>query len=445
MGDKVLNMIFKATDKASPTIKDLTGAKGQTGIGGLAASIKGMITPATAAAAGVTALAIGVKGLMEDWQDHVLGIADFNAMIGGTIEETSVIIELSKDYGVTMDTMLASMRMLASQGIEPNIEGLISVRAMLDETTNAADRLKLAQELLGEQGIKQILPMLDELTNEQLRNYVETMTESEQVTLDMVEAAREQREAIKTMGDEWANLKMSVAGWAAPGVTAFIELLTTPFGPDSAAAFINKFFGLQDEVRASLGRSTEGIGENVRAYGRLHDAILDASGATEELTSAQYYLLAAESFQKEGGIEAALGYWALAEGAAAAKGEIDALIATMKLMGGLQMTTGGSPMWAEIPSYDLPDVSAYTAPSSPSPPVDYSTHWSANIPGYQGGGKFKIGGAGGPDSQLVSFMGTPGEEVSVGDDNISFEILAEIRRLVNSIPTAVRDAVERVL
>lgn len=99
-------------------------------------------------------------------------------------------------------------------------------------------------------------------------------------------------------------------------------------------------------------------------------------------------------------------------------------------------------MWAEIPSYDRPDV---IYPTVSSPP-DYSTHWSANIPGYQAGGRFTIGGSGGSDSTRVSFMGTPGEEVSVGGGTSDMAaILAEVRRLVNMLPVVISDAVERVM
>jgi TP901 family phage tail tape measure protein/lambda family phage tail tape measure protein len=39
---------------------------------------------------------------------------------------------------------------------------------------------------------------------------------------------------------------------------------------------------------------------------------------------------------------------------------------------------------------------------------------AAPIPGFQHGGSFKVGGSGGPDSQLVAFKATPGEQVTVG-------------------------------
>jgi tape measure domain-containing protein len=42
-----------------------------------------------------------------------------------------------------------------------------------------------------------------------------------------------------------------------------------------------------------------------------------------------------------------------------------------------------------------------------------SVNGDRRLPGFQNGGKFTIGGTGGADSQLVKFMGTPGEEVEI--------------------------------
>jgi hypothetical protein len=57
-----------------------------------------------------------------------------------------------------------------------------------------------------------------------------------------------------------------------------------------------------------------------------------------------------------------------------------------------------------------------------------------------------IGGWGGPDSQLVQFMATPGEKVSVtqvGGSTGNEQLVAEVRRLVNTLPTILGDAVAR--
>ena len=46
-------------------------------------------------------------------------------------------------------------------------------------------------------------------------------------------------------------------------------------------------------------------------------------------------------------------------------------------------------------------------------PGSFGKFLSAGIPGFAGGGSFKVGGNGGTDSQLVSFRASPDETVSI--------------------------------
>jgi hypothetical protein len=71
--------------------------------------------------------------------------------------------------------------------------------------------------------------------------------------------------------------------------------------------------------------------------------------------------------------------------------------------------------------------------------------------GYQHGGQFIVGGGGGPDSQLVQFRASPREKVTItppggGNDQtrIMIELVAEVRRLTTTMPTIMRDALQRL-
>ena len=67
-----------------------------------------------------------------------------------------------------------------------------------------------------------------------------------------------------------------------------------------------------------------------------------------------------------------------------------------------------------------------------------------SIGGHAAGGSFTVGGRGGTDSTPVNFMATPGEQVTIGGGTSDMQnVMAEIRRLVDSIPVAIADAVER--
>ena len=72
----------------------------------------------------------------------------------------------------------------------------------------------------------------------------------------------------------------------------------------------------------------------------------------------------------------------------------------------------------------------------------------SNRPGgnyqYATGGSFTVGGSGGSDSQSVGFNATPGETVTIGGGTNDMEnVRFEIQRLVDILPDAIADAVER--
>jgi hypothetical protein len=71
---------------------------------------------------------------------------------------------------------------------------------------------------------------------------------------------------------------------------------------------------------------------------------------------------------------------------------------------------------------------------------------------FAGGGAFTVGGSGGTDSQLVQFMATPGERVSVqtpgqqsGGGNMVFNIYAEDKELARRLHVAIQATSEQVI
>ena len=139
--------------------------------------------------------------------------------------------------------------------------------------------------------------------------------------------------------------------------------------------------------------------------------------AAEELAEAKSWLDAATLIYTEGLTFETIAAW---ENVAALQAQAAAMRA---LAGGLEimapMLGGGYTMWEDIDPY-------------------------AAAGGFATGGSFTVGGSGGTDSTPVSFMATPGETVSVGGGTSDMEnVMAEIRRLVDSIPLAIADAIER--
>ena len=64
---------------------------------------------------------------------------------------------------------------------------------------------------------------------------------------EMVTNARELEAATAGIKQEWNEIKISLANFSAPGITAFLQLLQAPLSPDSAAAFLRDS-GLQGSI-----------------------------------------------------------------------------------------------------------------------------------------------------------------------------------------------------
>ncbi len=69
--------------------------------------------------------------------------------------------------------------------------------------------------------------------------------------------------------------------------------------------------------------------------------------------------------------------------------------------------------------------------------------FTSSIPGFANGGSFDTGGSGGTDSQLVAFKATPGEHVSVGQDNSATNVVIYDQRTASgSQPVQARQTVD---
>lgn len=477
---KDLELTIKGRDEASKVLKDVKESteditkateKQSEATGKSAFKYTEMLSAISLVQQAFGALQNVLESTMGKWIEQAQAVSDFNAMIDGNVEETSVLIELSTDFGITQDTLLASMRMLAKNGIEPNIEGLIKVRRQLDGCANEADRLKMAQELLGEQGIKQLIPMFDQLTDEQLRNYVDTLTEAEMWTEEEIARSQELRKAMSDLGDMFDNVLVQIGGFLAEGLLPYFEILSAI--PDVIAV-----------IRGEEVKHIEVLGDVAEAHADVAEEIENAQTALEDYTE-QMWLQEAAAALIRGDVETARHYAEIAREIERSAEATSSLIALLDALDGKVVTAevllrvqqlGGTWVTDEMIQQQLylqetgggGDSSGGGGGTVVFRGQTYrDAYWRGDQLIVRGkvfgtfagrqelGGEFTIGGHGGPDSQPVGFMGTPGEKVKVtrpGEGEELGPLLDEIRamrlefgRLANTLPITLRDAVERAL
>lgn len=216
---KILDLIYRVKDSASVPIKNIKGAQD-----GFNLSLKDGIKIATAAAGAFTTVGTTVVKLIGEYQDFTIAAGELAQKIGTTTEEASALIEIADDLAIPLSSLETAFRTMAKQGIEPSIAGLITVREKLDAAATPAERMALATELLGKAG-GDLLPMFEQLTNEQLADYITTMGDAKTVTDEEFEAALRNREAIDFMTDAYDSLKLSVGGFLAEGLIPYVEIL----------------------------------------------------------------------------------------------------------------------------------------------------------------------------------------------------------------------------
>ena len=328
MADKILSIIIRTKDEASAKLKEITGLNDAQ-----VASI-GAALPVIGAASAAYVGALKVAGdLAMGFQDYAIAVGDTATKLQISNDEAAAMMELGSDFGVSLSGMEMAFRTMAKSGIDPSIEGLIEIKKRLDEAGGPAERLALATELMGRGGAD-LIPVLDQLNNDQLRNYIDNLNEGQRISQEEYETALRQRAALDEVGDAWEGIKLQVGGWLSMGTLPYLE------------------------------------------------NILDV------------------------------------------------------LKGSVSYLEGFARFWEILTGSGLPEV----------PTMSGGGGWG--VEGHATGGRFEVGGPAGVDQTMGRSRARAGETVTVGsggDETVSEmrRMTAEIKRMVRSLPVAIRDAVER--
>ncbi len=289
MKNKLLGLIVTAIDKASPTLNKIGEETKE-----LEDGLSSLVGPATIALGVITSIGIAANVSANKFRDYTLEVDNLASSIGSTTEEASVLKQLMTDWNITNDTMVAAMRMMAKNGIDPSIEGFIWLRQELDATTSAAEKLALAQKLVGEQGIKQIIPMLDQLTNQELRTYIDTVAKGNIVTKEAAEAARAYDASMKKLESSMQAFNNTFGRRIADLKVGILDFITGKHLQEMFALAIDDAtwaLRQQDEALAAnydeFLRLNPEIAMNERHLASLADQVDETAGAFVRLSLAQ--------------------------------------------------------------------------------------------------------------------------------------------------------------
>jgi hypothetical protein len=289
MADATVNIIIKATDKASGALKGFKASIAELGksVPGLGKAMSLLGNPMTLMAGGITAIGLEMGRSMQKAQEYALSMGDLAKVWNTSTEEASKLVQVADDVRVSQDQLANAMKIAMRQGVEPTIAGLQDAAKTYQSFTNTQERATWAAKTFGRQWTE--VSRLLELTPEQIDASVASAEKFGLVVGDdAVAAAKKYYDALDTMRDRQEGLEVQLGNKLIPKYTDFLMLLTDltsldtaswfDDGANASANFINSFFGLKDATEQVTSSLSAGMGD-LRAY---ESGLNDLAGAADE-------------------------------------------------------------------------------------------------------------------------------------------------------------------
>lgn len=419
---KVLDLIYRVKDTASLPIRKIKAEQDD-----FTKSLKATREVYTASVAAITGVVVATGALIKNYQEYTITVGDTAKALGTTTQEASALLEMTGDLGIQIGDLEMAFRKMAQKGVDPSIEGLIQVRAILDQARDPAERLALAQEYLGRSG-SSLLPMYDQLTNQQLRGFIDTMTEAQIVTEEEYQNALENRDAIDAWNDQIDSLKLNVGGFLTKGLLPWLKMgQAMPMVLERSALAIRQWaadiFHASEATKEAIRQDIAAFEERYNAKEQLQQVMIPAieeyAQAIAEVPKSVNTVLSLSMGDVGGAAGAAGGNW-----------------------GGLVAQFGTSSSGKQIGQIVIGSHGQryrYTGnPAHPYEKIGGQAGLDLTVPPGFPGDSFPVFASSGERVQITpAGGGGPGSGPEVA------ALASEVRLLVRSLPVILRDAVAR--
>jgi hypothetical protein len=315
---------------------------------------------------GLGAAANEVKALTSETVNYATEVRKLNYLTGAGAEESSRLIQLSDDLAISYGELGAALKGGAQNGIEPSTESLARLSDQYLQLQPGLEQSQFLMDKFGKSGMA-LAPMLEQGSGA-IRQMSDDVSESMILNDQQIQQYRDYELVLGDFDAKIQGLRYSIgndligAFMDAPKPIQDFGLALIAFGPQ-----ITGTIGFVGDLFISLNA----LGGLFKAGGLL--ATLPASLATAG-TAVKTFGLAINT----------------------AMGPIGWLIAALGLLAGVMVEFGP----AALTTFDqLTKLAEFKL--------------TGKMPGFANGGSFAVAGGGGTDSQLVQFMATPGERVTV--------------------------------
>ncbi len=287
MASSEVSIIIQAVDKASGTLKKISGelskttkesGKGAGSFEALAAKAK-LAWTALGVGIGVAA-AVGkaMKSLSDGFMNYAFEVKDFGRIIGASAEEASKLIQVADDVRLSTESMTTAMRSAITKGYAPTIEGLGQMSDAYLAIHDPIQRSRYLIETFGRSGLE--MAKLMELGGKRIQEMGDSIEGTGLLmTEEGVKAAEAYYRELDRLGDHWTSLKNKMA----KPIMGVITVVTKEFNDQAEST---------QEVNAEI--------EKYHRYLSLGLVDLDKySDATENLTKVKQINAEAERLLEE--------------------------------------------------------------------------------------------------------------------------------------------------
>ena len=225
---------------------------------------------------GFAALGAGIAATGKFLADSVKDVSDYNRTVmllsqnlSLTSEETSRIIQVADDFGISIGSVETALKFAAKNGFAPSIENLATLadhlKTVQDPTQRAAELVKIFGRNWSE-----MTPLLN-AGGDATRDGSAAIEDGLIVTQKAIDQSEALRIANDRLSDSWTSIKNSIGNSATPAL----------------ASFTSKLADSLQMVSLYKTASREGviIDDNaIRVTMRHADATMDYAGVIQELT-----------------------------------------------------------------------------------------------------------------------------------------------------------------
>lgn len=305
MAEGVLELILR--------IKKQGSAKGaEKEVRDLASTIKTAESVMGGAAMAAGALAAVYQATVAPTLAYAKEVRDLSRTIGATTEESSRLIQVSDDVGVSSETLSKAMETAIRKGVRPTIAGMGELADEYNAIQDPIAKSKFLMDTFGKSGAD--LAPLMEKGKAGIESASAAISENMVLTAAQVQANREHEIAVDNLTDAYQGAVYEVGNTWIPTLTAAINttmlLLTWTQQIEQAvtsnAQAVAESSVPYTEYEAAVRGLAEAQGFAINEGGDLVRIIQSSHGPIEQLIQANYLLTESEraaSFMTNGATE----------------------------------------------------------------------------------------------------------------------------------------------